>query len=79
MIYLYFSRLNRHRWLQYITDDPPTTTPLKRHPWMIDHIENRTGTRQSYMPYSTVRPKIQSWQPPAPTTTASQSTGTMKS
>ncbi|CAF3314685.1 unnamed protein product [Rotaria socialis] len=68
-----------HRWLQYITDDPPTTTPIKRHPWMIDHIENKTGTRQSYMPYSTVRPKIQSWQPPAPSTTTSQSTGAMKS
>ncbi|CAF5182364.1 unnamed protein product, partial [Rotaria magnacalcarata] len=60
-----------HRWLQYITDDPPTTTPLKRHSWMIDNIENKTGTRQSYMPYSTVRPKIQSWQPPTSSTTAS--------
>jgi hypothetical protein len=31
---------------------------------MIDHIENKTGTSQIYVPYTTVRPKIQSWQPP---------------
>jgi NADH:ubiquinone oxidoreductase subunit len=55
---------SRHRWLQYISDDPPTTHPLPRQTWMIDHIENRTGTSQIYVPYTTVRPKIQSWQPP---------------
>ncbi len=61
--------LFRHRWLQYITDEPPTTKPLKRQAWMIDNIENKTGTSQIYVPYTTVRPKIESWQPPLPSTT----------
>ncbi|CAF4044161.1 unnamed protein product [Adineta steineri] len=68
-----------HRWLQYITDDPPTTTPLKKYPWMIDHIENRTGTSQIYVPYTTVPPKIQSWQPPTPSTTITQNISSTKS
>ncbi|UJR37075.1 hypothetical protein I4U23_029779 [Adineta vaga] len=58
-----------HRWLQYITDEPPTIKPLKKHSWMIDHIENKTGTSQIYVPYSTVPPKIQSWKPSSSSTT----------
>ncbi len=42
---------------------------------MIDTIENKTGTRQIYIPYTTVRSKIESWQPPLPLKT----TSTMKS
>lgn len=74
IIYCFFYR---HRWLQYITDDPPTLKPLPRHPWMIDHIENKSGTKQNYVPYSTTRPKIESWQPPMSST--AQTTATMKS
>jgi len=70
--------LFRHRWLQYITDEPPTTKPLKRQAWMIDNIENKTGTSQIYVPYTTVRPKIQSWQPPLPSTTTTQNISSTK-
>jgi hypothetical protein len=45
---------------------------------MIDHIENRTGTSQIYVPYTTVRPKIESWQPPSPSTTATQNISATK-
>ena len=69
-------RCFRHRWLQYISDEPPTVKPLPKHSWMIDHIENKTGTSQIYVPYSTVPPKIQSWQPPAPSSTMQNSTST---
>jgi NADH dehydrogenase (ubiquinone) 1 alpha subcomplex subunit 12 len=30
---------------------------------MIDHIENKSGTQEAYMPYSTTKPKIQAWDP----------------
>ncbi|CAF0754478.1 unnamed protein product [Didymodactylos carnosus] len=53
-----------HRWLQYIGDNPPTEQPYKRYPWMIDNIENKTGTSQIYVPYTTVQRKVQSWMPP---------------
>jgi NADH:ubiquinone oxidoreductase subunit len=58
-----------HRWLQYISDETPVEKPLKRQSWMIDTIENKTGTSQIYVPYTTVRTKIESWQPPLPSTT----------
>lgn len=68
----------RHRWLQYISDETPIEKPLKRQPWMIDSIENKTGTSQIYVPYTTVRAKIDSWQPPLPST-STQNTTAMKS
>lgn len=52
-----------HGWMHYMTDIPPTKADQVKHPWMIDHKENLTGTAQQYVPYSTVRPKIQSWKP----------------
>ena len=54
----------RHRWLHYMTDDPPSTTPLPRRKWMLPHDENLSGTDQQYIPYSTTRPKIEAWKPP---------------
>jgi len=66
----------RHRWLQYITDEPPTTKPLKKQSWMIDNIENKTGTSQIYVPYTTVPPKIASWQPPSSSTTTQKISAT---
>ncbi|CAF2462198.1 unnamed protein product [Rotaria sp. Silwood2] len=66
-----------HRWLQYIADEPPTIKPLKRQAWMIDNIENKSGTSQLYVPYTTVRSKIESWIPPS-ATTAAQKTDAMK-
>ncbi|XP_002410063.4 NADH dehydrogenase [ubiquinone] 1 alpha subcomplex subunit 12 [Ixodes scapularis] len=55
-----------HRWLHYSTDDPPTKVPPVAYKWLAEHTENMTGTNQAYVPYSTVRPKIQPWVPPAP-------------
>ncbi|KAI8781707.1 NADH dehydrogenase 1 alpha subcomplex subunit 12 ndufa12/DAP13 [Biomphalaria glabrata] len=53
-----------HRWMHYMTDDPPTKVPLPQRKWMADHTMNLTGTSREYVPYSTTRPKIQSWVPP---------------
>ncbi|XP_069142248.1 NADH dehydrogenase [ubiquinone] 1 alpha subcomplex subunit 12-like isoform X2 [Argopecten irradians] len=53
-----------HRWLHYTTDDPPSKVPPKERKWFAEHTENMTGTSQEYIPYSTVKPKIESWVPP---------------
>ncbi|KAG1683589.1 putative NADH dehydrogenase [ubiquinone] 1 alpha subcomplex subunit 12 [Nymphon striatum] len=53
-----------HGWLHYNTDISPTVKPPKKEKWMADHIENLSGTKQAYMPYSTTKPKIHSWVPP---------------
>ncbi|ESO91398.1 hypothetical protein LOTGIDRAFT_209731 [Lottia gigantea] len=53
-----------HRWLQYISDVPPVGDGAPpRAKWMADYYENRTATSKAYVPYSTVKPKIQSWSP----------------
>ncbi|KAK7499507.1 hypothetical protein BaRGS_00009159 [Batillaria attramentaria] len=53
-----------HRWLSYISDEPPTVAKLPKRPWMAKHTENPSGTPDEYVPYSTTRPKIEAWQPP---------------
>ena len=50
--------------MQYITDDPPTKVPPIERKWILDSKENRSGTPEQYVPYSTVPPKIQAWKPP---------------
>ncbi|XP_014782793.1 NADH dehydrogenase [ubiquinone] 1 alpha subcomplex subunit 12 [Octopus bimaculoides] len=52
-----------HRWLHYIGDVPPSVSPPVSKPWMSPHIENPSGTCKEYVPYSTTRPKIESWKP----------------
>ncbi|KAK6176393.1 hypothetical protein SNE40_014687 [Patella caerulea] len=54
-----------HRWLHYIADEPPTEAQLVKRKWMINHSENPTGTDKIYVPYSTVKPKVQAWSPPS--------------
>jgi len=54
----------RHRWLHYMTDDPPTKVPPVTRKYILDHIENRTGTHEQYVPYSTTKPKVHAWQSP---------------
>ncbi|XP_032679095.1 NADH dehydrogenase [ubiquinone] 1 alpha subcomplex subunit 12 [Odontomachus brunneus] len=52
-------------WLHYKTDLPPYKDPSRpKYKWMMDHQQNMSGTNQAYMPYSTTRPKIESWRPP---------------
>ena len=47
-----------------MTDTTPTVQPLDKHDWMSEPRQNWTGTSKQYVPYSTTRAKIQSWQPP---------------
>ena len=53
-----------HRWLHYMTDDPPTEVAPAQRKFHAEHKPNLTGTDGDYIPYSTTRPKIQSWVPP---------------
>uniref|UniRef100_A0A0B6Z2C9 NADH dehydrogenase [ubiquinone] 1 alpha subcomplex subunit 12 n=1 Tax=Arion vulgaris TaxID=1028688 RepID=A0A0B6Z2C9_9EUPU len=53
-----------HRWMSYITDDPPSTHPLPHRKWMAEYTDNPTGTKNEYVPYTTTRPKIEAWVPP---------------
>ena len=52
-----------HRWLHLMTDNPPTVEPPENRKFLIDHLENKSGTLDEYVPYSTTRPKIEQWQP----------------
>lgn len=54
----------RHGWLHHQTDDPPTVKPPLVQKFSADHIENKSGTDDRFVPYSTTRPKIHSWKPP---------------
>ncbi|CAG5084516.1 Oidioi.mRNA.OKI2018_I69.PAR.g10660.t1.cds [Oikopleura dioica] len=56
-----------HRWLAYMTDDPPTAygvppTPRK---FITAYERNQTGTVDRYVPATTTRKKIESWDPEA--------------
>ncbi|XP_002734649.1 NADH dehydrogenase [ubiquinone] 1 alpha subcomplex subunit 12-like [Saccoglossus kowalevskii] len=56
-----------HRWIHQMTDDPPTEVPpVQRKFIWPHHKENLSGTPQRYVPSTTTRPKIESWQPPVP-------------
>jgi NADH:ubiquinone oxidoreductase subunit len=52
-----------HRWLHSMTDDPPTRVPPVHRKFLQRHEENHTGTDKQYVPYSTTRQKIESWDP----------------
>lgn len=54
----------RHRWLHYMTDDPPTVKKPVDYKWLSEHTPNYSGTSKAYTPYSTTKPKIQAWVPP---------------
>jgi len=52
-------------WMHYKTDRIPTEDPHRpQYKWMTDHSENLSGTPDQYAAYSTVKPKIEAWQPP---------------
>uniref|UniRef100_A0A1B6FMS2 NADH dehydrogenase [ubiquinone] 1 alpha subcomplex subunit 12 n=1 Tax=Cuerna arida TaxID=1464854 RepID=A0A1B6FMS2_9HEMI len=52
-------------WLHYKTDLPPFKDPNRpKYPWMADHEENKSGTPEQYVPYSTTLTKIEAWVPP---------------
>lgn len=52
-----------HRWMTHMTEYPPTIEKPVKYDWMLPHQENLTGTQHTYMPHSTVKPKIASWKP----------------
>ncbi len=43
-----------HGWLHYTFDEPPTTAPLKRQAWELDHIPNLTGTVHAWKPKGSI-------------------------
>merc|ERR1712048_403771 len=54
-----------HRWLTYMTDDPPTEAgvmPVERK-FITEHVRNVTGTVEQYVPYTTTRKKVEAWDP----------------
>ena len=54
-----------HRWLHYMTDDAPTEAgvpPIERK-FITEHVRNNTGTVDQYVPYTTTRKKVESWNP----------------
>ena len=52
-----------HRWMHYMTDDPPSTHPPTPRKFFIDHAKNPSGSKDAYIPYSTTTPKIEFWKP----------------
>ncbi|CCX32897.1 NADH ubiquinone oxidoreductase subunit NDUFA12-domain-containing protein [Pyronema domesticum] len=60
-----------HAWLHHLTDKPPGQDPHlmhERRAWEpSSHVANLTWTRGAYKPYSTVKPKIEQWEPVART------------
>ncbi|XP_065186844.1 NADH dehydrogenase [ubiquinone] 1 alpha subcomplex subunit 12-like [Sycon ciliatum] len=54
-----------HGWVHCMTDVPPTERMLPRQLPLERHSEeNMTGSPWQYVPYTTTRPKVESWQPP---------------
>ncbi|EDV25222.1 NADH dehydrogenase [ubiquinone] 1 alpha subcomplex subunit 12 [Trichoplax sp. H2] len=53
-----------HRWIHFMTDDPPTIDPPVERKFLSGHKSNMTGSYREYVPYSTTRRKIDSWSPP---------------
>lgn len=60
-----------HAWLHRYVDTPPSSPDAHKvyanRAYFVfkQHQENLTGTDRAYRPYSTVPPKIQSWDPNA--------------
>ncbi len=53
-----------HAWIHYRTDIPPTKEQPITYNWVEDNPEeNKTGTKDQYVPYSTTRPKLEAWEP----------------
>ncbi|CUS10911.1 unnamed protein product [Tuber aestivum] len=58
-----------HAWLAYMVDKPPGAEPVLNHEiraWeKSEHLGNQTFGRGAYKPYSTTKPKLDSWEPVA--------------
>ncbi|KAK9240933.1 NADH ubiquinone oxidoreductase subunit NDUFA12-domain-containing protein [Lipomyces kononenkoae] len=56
-----------HGWLGYLVDTPPNAlepeqTTVRKYP-TPDVVPNGTGTRNAYVPYSTIKPRVSAWSP----------------
>jgi NADH dehydrogenase (ubiquinone) 1 alpha subcomplex subunit 12 len=53
-----------HGWIHYTRDEPPTQLKPIQYKWVDAQPEpNKTGSPEAYIPYSTVKPKIEAWVP----------------
>ncbi|WWD19020.1 hypothetical protein CI109_103477 [Kwoniella shandongensis] len=55
-----------HSWLSHIRHLPPSEDPIVKQwtpTWKAPFVENMTGTRGAYKPYSTTAPKVRAWEP----------------
>lgn len=50
-------------WMHYKVDEPPTVKKPVSYKWMADHDANPSATKKAYVPYSTAKPKYESWVP----------------
>ena len=51
--------------MHHMTDETPIEKPPTPRKWVVDHLQNKTGTNDIYVPYSTTKPRIESWKPPS--------------
>ncbi|KAI9772935.1 MAG: NADH dehydrogenase 1 alpha subcomplex subunit 12 ndufa12/DAP13 [Geoglossum simile] len=58
-----------HAWISYLVDKPPKDDPILQtgvRAWeQKSHRANPTLSRSAYKPYSTTKPKINTWEPVA--------------
>ena len=52
-------------WRLTLSASPCFQKPPIKYDWMVDHMDNKSGTDQAYMPYSTTKSmsKVESWTP----------------
>lgn len=54
----------RRSWLQYSREESPIEKPAVPRKWYGEHIDNKSGSPEEYVPYSTAKPKVEAWRPP---------------
>ncbi|KAM3589625.1 hypothetical protein VKS41_000483 [Umbelopsis sp. WA50703] len=52
-----------HMWLNKFVQEPPTEMNIEPKKFFGEPTPNFTGTRNAYVPYNTVRPKYNAWEP----------------
>ncbi|KNC82620.1 hypothetical protein SARC_05094 [Sphaeroforma arctica JP610] len=58
-----------HRWLHYMTDDPPSQSPVWHPKWESSPKKwaAGTGSKNEYVPFRTTAKKVHEWDPNAST------------
>jgi NADH dehydrogenase (ubiquinone) 1 alpha subcomplex subunit 12 len=53
-----------HPWIHYMTDEPPTVRKPVNYKWVDSKPQdNKTGSVDQYVPYTTTKPKVEAWIP----------------